>query len=69
MAGFLSLTGAAAANDLGIGSNPALPTDLTDEEIRKKRKQLQMMDQTRSGVGRAPNPNMGSSLSLLGQGY
>lgn len=71
--GFLSLTGSAAASDLGIGMNPAMPGNMDQDAVKKKKKQLEMLDQAKYGmsqnVGRMPGQNQGASLSLLGKGY
>lgn len=67
MANFLSLIGGAAANDLNIGGNPALKSDMSEEDIKKRKKQLLELDQAQNGVGRAPSPFSGASMSLLGR--
>jgi hypothetical protein len=71
--GFLSLTGSSAAADLGIGNNPAMPGNMAADEIKKRKKQLEALDQAKYGmpnnVGRMPGQNQGASLSLLGKGY
>ena len=65
---FLSLAGSAAASDLGIGTNPAMPGNMAEDEIKKRKKQLEMLSQAQQGnVGRSPNPYQGASLSLLGR--
>lgn len=69
MAGFLSMTGAAAAADLGIGSNPAMPTDLSEDQLKKRRKQLDLLSQARRGnPGGQPGLYGGASQSLLSGG-
>lgn len=65
--GFLSLVGAASASDLGIGMNAAAPGNLSEEDLRKKKKQLEATSQANRGVGQAPGANAGASLSLLGR--
>jgi len=67
MAGFLSLTGAASAADLGIGGNSAMPTDMSDEELKRRRKQLDMLSQTQRGGGSSgPGLYGAAGKSLLG---
>lgn len=65
--GFLSLTGASAAADLGVGMNPAAPANLSEDEIKKRKKQLDLLSQAQRGnIGQTPGINQGASLSLLG---
>lgn len=66
MAGFLSMAGAASAADLGIGANPALPSDMTDEEMKKRRKQLDTLSQNQRGGAPALGLYGAAGKSLLG---
>lgn len=68
MAGFLSLTGAASAADLNIGGNPAMPTDMSDEELKRRRKQLDALSQSQRGGGGSQGPGLygAAGKSLLG---
>lgn len=67
--GFLSLTGASAAADLGIGMNASAPANLSEEDIKKRKKQLDLLSQANRGnsLGQMPGVNQGASLSLLGR--
>lgn len=66
--GFLSLTGASAAADLGIGMNASAPANLSEEDIKKRKKQLDLLSQAnRGGIMQPPGINQGASLSLLGR--
>lgn len=65
--GFLSLAGAASASDLGISLNAAAPASLSEEDLKKKKKQLDVVSQAHRGIGDAPGMNAGASLSLLGR--
>jgi PBP1b-binding outer membrane lipoprotein LpoB len=65
---FMNFQGAAAAADLGIGANPALSSDLTEEQMKKRKKQLSLLDQAKSGsVGQPPGMYGAASLSLIGK--
>lgn len=68
MANFLNLTGAAAAADLNIGSNPASPTDMSEDQLKKRRKQMDLLSQAQRGnMGQQPGVYGAASMSLLGR--